>query len=125
MLNDKSKVYFPEGTYVISSSIIDYYYTQIIGNPNCLPTVQATSNFSGLGLIDGSQYGANGLGFGATNTFFRQVRNLVLDMTAIAPNESATGMHWPTAQATSIQNVIFNMSSENGTQHQGLFIEEG
>jgi glucan 1,3-beta-glucosidase len=126
-------VYFPGGTYVISASIIDYYYTQIIGNPNCLPTIQAAANFSltsGLGLIDGSPYQGAGprvgkTGYGATNTFFRQIRNLILDTTNIPANLSATGLHWPTAQTTSLQNVVFNMNAETGTQHQGLFIEEG
>ncbi|ORY17961.1 pectate lyase superfamily protein-domain-containing protein [Clohesyomyces aquaticus] len=122
-------VYFPSGTYLISASIIDYYYTQIIGNPNCLPTILATSNFSstrGLGLLDGSPYQSTGkTGFGPTNTFFRQVRNLIFDMTNIPANIAATGIHWPTAQATSLQNLAFNMSSANGTQHQGVFIEEG
>jgi hypothetical protein len=122
-------VYFPQGTYLISASIIDYYYTQIIGNPNCLPTLLATSNFSttgGLGLIDGSPYQSTGrTGFGPTNTFFRQIRNLILDMTNIPANVSATGIHWPTAQTTSLQNLVFKMSAANGTQHQGVFIEEG
>jgi hypothetical protein len=103
--------------------------SQIIGNPNCLPTLLASSNFSttaGLGLIDGSPYGPGGvLGFGPTNTFFRQVRNLVFDMTRIPANTSATGIHWPTAQTTSLQNLVFKMSAANGTQHQGVFIEEG
>ena len=46
-------------------------------------------------------------------------------MTAIPGSSAATGIHWPTAQATSIQNVVFLMSEANGTQHQGLFIESG
>ncbi|MCJ1472557.1 hypothetical protein MMC13_001206 [Lambiella insularis] len=91
-------VYFPAGTYIISSSIIDYYYTQIIGGA---------------------------LGYGATNVFYRQVRNFVFDMTAIPASSSATGVHWPTAQATSIQNCVFLMSDAPGTLHQGLFLESG
>ncbi|KAK0301952.1 hypothetical protein LTR01_009060 [Friedmanniomyces endolithicus] len=119
-------VYFPAGMYMINASIIDYYYTQLIGNPNCLPTIRAFPTFSGgLGLIDGDQYGANGLGFGATNVFWRQIRNFIIDMTLVPSTSSVTGIHWPTAQATSIQNVIFQMSSNNGTQHQGIFIESG
>ena len=106
---------------MISSSIIDYYYTQIIGNPNCIPTLKATANFTGFGLIDGDLYGANGLGYGSTNVFWRQVRNFYLDMTAIPANLSATGIHWPTAQATSLQNLVFNMSDASGTLHQGVF----
>lgn len=93
-----------------------------------MPTIKATANFSmtyGLGLIDGSQYGAGGLGFGSTNTFFRQVRNLVLDTTNVPANLEMRGIHWPTAQTTSLQNIVFKLSSENGTQHQGVFVEEG
>jgi len=90
-----------------------------------MPVLKATPNFSGFGLIDGDQYGGNGLKFGATNVFYRQIRNLVFDLTAIPASSSATGVHWPTAQATSLQNCIFNMSDASGTQHQGLFIEDG
>ncbi|GME38724.1 Pectin lyase fold/virulence factor [Neofusicoccum parvum] len=119
-------VYFPAGTYVVSSSIVDYYNTIIIGNPNCLPTLKATSSFSGFGVIDGDQYQAGGvLGFGATNVFYRQIRNLIIDLTAIPASSSATGIHWPTAQATSLQNIVFKMSDAAGTQHQGVFIESG
>lgn len=122
-------VYFPPGTYVISSSIIDYYYTNIIGNPNCLPVIQASSNFTAppgsTGLIDGDPRINGDLAYGATNVFFRQIRNLVLDMTQVPANESVTGIHWPTAQATSLQNLVFYMSDAPGTQHQGVFVEEG
>lgn len=119
-------VYFPAGTYMVNASIIDYYYTQIIGNPNCLPTIKAFATFSGgLGVIDGDQYGANGLGFGATNVFWRQVRNFIVDTTLVPANSSITQIHWPTAQATSLQNIFFKMSDAPGTQHQGIFIESG
>ena len=67
-------VYFPAGTYIISSSILDYYNTQLIGNPNSLPVLKATSSFSGLGLIDGDQYEpgnpAGVLGFGGMWTIY-------------------------------------------------------
>lgn len=122
-------VYFPGGTYVISQSVIQYYYTHIVGNPNCMPTIKAAKNFTvndGIGfLIDGSPYGADGLGFGATNTFFRQIRNIVIDSTSMDRNLTARGLHWPTAQTTSLQNVVFKMAAGNGTKHEGLFVEEG
>ena len=109
---------------MISGSIIDYYYTQLIGNPVCLPSIRAVSNFSttsGIGLIDGDKNDA----FGSTNIFWRQIRNFIIDMTLIPASSAATGIHWPTAQATSIQNVVFQMSSANGTKHQGIYIESG
>lgn len=105
-------VYFPPGTYLISSSIIDYYMTQLIGNPNCLPTILAAPNFSGgLGLIDADPYQSSGnQGYGSTNIFWRQIRNFIIDTTQVAASSSITGIHWPTAQATSVENVIFNVS---------------
>ncbi|KAJ8607486.1 hypothetical protein MRB53_040258 [Persea americana] len=120
-------VYFPAGTYSVSSSIIDYYYTQIIGNPNCLPILKATSGFSSgsnIGIIDADPYQSSGnLAWGSTNVFYRQIRNLIIDTTAVPANSALAGIHWPTAQATSIQNVRFDMGQ--GSQHVGLFIESG
>jgi glucan 1,3-beta-glucosidase len=119
-------VYFPSGTYVVSSSIVSYYATHLVGNPNNLPVLKATPVFSGFGVIDGAQYQSTGkLPYGATNIFWRQVKNFVIDTTAIPAENAATGIHWPTSQATSLQNIIFKMSSNAGTQHQGIFIEDG
>ncbi|OJJ40251.1 hypothetical protein ASPWEDRAFT_166332 [Aspergillus wentii DTO 134E9] len=119
-------VYFPAGTYLISTSIVDYYFTQLIGNPNSRPIIKATSGFKGLGLIDGDEYQSDGnQGWTSTNVFFRQIRNFVLDLTAIPATTAATGIHWPTGQASSIQNVQIEMSSGSGTKQQGLFIENG
>ncbi|KAJ5349298.1 Pectin lyase fold/virulence factor [Penicillium brevicompactum] len=119
-------VYFPSGTYIISSSIINYYFTQLIGNANAIPVLKATAGFVGLGLIDGDQYQNDGnQGWTSTNVFFRQIRNLKLDLTAIPAGTAATGIHWPTGQASSIQNVQIAMSAASGTQHQGIFIENG
>lgn len=122
-------VYFPAGTYLISSPIIDYYYTQLIGNPNSVPVIKATAGFSGsggtFGLIDGDPYWTSNLNWGSTNVFMRQVRNFVFDLTSIPATTEATGIHWPTSQATSLQNVVFEMSAASGTQHTGLFIESG
>lgn len=119
-------VYFPAGTYIVSAPIIDYYYTQIIGNPNCVPTIKASSGFSGAWVIDGDQYQAGGvLGFGSTNIFWRQIRNFIIDMTSVPASTALVGIHWPTAQATSLQNIVFKMSEASGTQHEGVFIESG
>lgn len=119
-------VYFPAGTYVISTPIVDFYFTQLIGNPNSLPILKASSGFKGGYLIDGDQYQSDGLqGWNSTNVFFRQIRNLRLDTTQIPANVGAIGIHWPTGQATSIQNVHIALNSEPETRHQGLFIENG
>ena len=108
---------------------MDYYFTQLIGNPNCLPTILADPTFAPLsgevGLFDGDSYTSRGLGFGATNVFFRQIRNFIIDMTQIPYTTSATGVHWPTAQATSLQNLVIKLSDAPGTQHVGILSEGG
>lgn len=87
--------------------------------------MKATANFDGFGLIDGDHYYTSKLNWAAVNVFFRQVRNFVIDTTAIPPATAATGMHWPTAQSTSLQNIKFNMPTDPSVVHVGLFIEEG
>jgi hypothetical protein len=118
-------VYFPPGTYMVSSPIIDFYNTQLIGNPGCPPVLKATSDFDGPWLVDTNPYGANGLAWGATNVFWRQVANFVLDISGVAAETKIVGLHWPSSQSTSLSNIVFKMSEEKGNQHQGLFIEEG
>lgn len=110
---------------MISSSILPAYFTQIIGDANNPPTLKATAGFSGFGLIDGNPYYTSDLNWISTNVFYRQVRNLILDTTNIAPATAATGMHWPTSQATSLQNIVFNMPTSSDVVHVGLFIESG
>ena len=121
-------VYFPSGTYMISNSIVDYYNTMLIGNPNDLPTLKATAGFNnnnGGWMIDGDPYYTANLNWVSTNVFLRQVRNFNIDMTNVAANKNMAGIHWPTAQATSLQNIVFQMSAASGTQHVGIFIESG
>jgi len=119
-------VYFPAGTYLISSSIINYYYTQIIGDPTSMPVIKGSDRFqtTTIGLLEGDKYMDNGrLSFVSTNVFFRQVRNLVFDTTDI-PGEIAA-IHWPSSQATSIQNCVFKLSTRPEDAHTGIFMEEG
>ena len=97
----------------------------MIGNANNPPTLKATGAFNGFGVIDANPYYTQNLNWVATNTFFRQIRNFVIDTTAVAASSAMNGIHWPTAQATSIQNVQFELSAASGTQHVGLFIESG
>ncbi|KAG7415278.1 Glucan 1,3-beta-glucosidase [Fusarium oxysporum f. sp. rapae] len=121
-------VYIPAGTYLISNSLIDLYYTQIIGDPTNRPVIKASASFSkqSFGLIDGNPYLSTGsLAWNSTNVFFRQIRNLVLDTTALPPDFPAVGIHWPSSQATAITNCVFQLSTVPGNQHTGLLIEEG
>ncbi|KAI0813037.1 glycoside hydrolase family 55 protein [Xylaria sp. FL0064] len=118
-------VYFPSGTYIISKALQPPYFTQLIGDPTNRPVLKATANFAGFGLIDGNPYFTSDLNWVSTNVFYRQMRNFVIDTTNIAPATAATGIHWPTSQATSLINIEFNMPTDPSTVHVGLFCESG
>jgi glucan 1,3-beta-glucosidase len=125
-------IYFPPGTYLVSLPILMHYGSSLIGNPNCPPVIKAMSNFPIPGnplystyIVDGDAYAPGTLAFGATNTFWRQFRNFVLDTTLVRANANILGLHWPTAQATSVENVVFKASDASGTTQGGLLIEDG
>ncbi|TFK55180.1 glycoside hydrolase family 55 protein [Heliocybe sulcata] len=121
-------VFFPQGTYVVSSPIVAYYYTQLIGDARVPPTLRASAGFSGVAVIDADPYipGGNGAQWYTNqNNFFRSVRNFVIDVTQMPASASATGLHWQVSQATSLVNVVVNMSTASGNNHQGIFMENG
>ncbi|KAL2022498.1 hypothetical protein VTK56DRAFT_5105 [Thermocarpiscus australiensis] len=120
-------VYFPPGTYVVSKPIIPFYYTQLVGDAASLPTLKASADFSGMAVIDADPYDDKGNNWWTNqNNFFRQVRNFVIDLTAM-PAEVGAGIHWQVAQATSLQNIVFNMRTDGGdsNRQQGIFMDNG
>ncbi|CAM6116291.1 unnamed protein product [Calypogeia fissa] len=119
-------VYFPPGTYAISQPLIQYYYTQLVGDAVSIPTIKATAGFVGIALIDSDPYDSGVNWYINQNNFFRQVRNFVLDVTAM-PNTLGACIHWQVAQATSLQNIVFNMRTDGGTgnRQMGIFMDNG
>jgi hypothetical protein len=65
--------------------------------------------------------------------FFRQIRNLNLDMTAMPSRKFSNdltdsgpiGIHWQIAQATSLQNIKITMPEGNDVSHIGIDTENG
>ncbi|KAM5515146.1 Glucan 1,3-beta-glucosidase 2 [Fusarium oxysporum f. sp. phaseoli] len=120
-------VYFPAGTYVVSKPILPYYYTHMIGDVNNLPVLKPTANFEGMAVIDVDPYNSDGSNWHTNqNNFFRQVRNFKIDLTGM-PKSSGTGIHWQVAQATSLQNIVFQMIEDpsDDNKQQGIFIDNG
>ncbi|KAF2862914.1 glycoside hydrolase family 55 protein [Piedraia hortae CBS 480.64] len=116
-------VYFPPGQYKVSKPIVMPYYTQVIGDANNLPTVVASSDFSGMAVFDADPYTDQGVSYFINqNNFFRQMRNLVIDL---RQTKAGAGIHWQTAQATSLQNIVFEMSQDGDNQQQGIFMDNG
>ncbi|KAJ7470266.1 exo-beta-1,3-glucanase [Mycena latifolia] len=122
-------VFFPSGTYLVSHSIVPYYYTQLIGDAKHPPTLLAAASFTDLAVIDADPYIPGGGGaqwYTNQNNFFRSVRNFVIDVTRVpATLSQGTGIHWQVSQATSLQNIVVNMSPASNTAHQGIWMENG
>ena len=79
-----------------------------------------------MAVIDSDPYEQGGQNwFVNQNNFFREVRNFVIDITAMDPSKGAC-IHWQVAQATSLQNITFNMHV-GGTKNnqQGIFMDNG
>ncbi|KZT11300.1 glycoside hydrolase family 55 protein [Laetiporus sulphureus 93-53] len=128
ILPRRSFISLKGNTYKVSSPIIAYYYTQLIGDARVPPTLLASSNFSGMAVIDADPYIPNGWGaqwYNDTNNFFRSVRNFVIDLTDTTATDDSTGIHWQVSQATSLYNIQFEMSTASDTAHQGIWMENG
>ncbi|KAL1953495.1 hypothetical protein VTO42DRAFT_2748 [Malbranchea cinnamomea] len=120
-------VYFPPGTYVVSKPIIQYYYTQLVGDAVDLPVLKAAPNFAGMAVIDANPYDDQGNNWYTNqNNFFRSIRNFIIDLTGL-DQSTGTGIHWQVAQASSLQNIRFNMVEGGGAanKQQGIFMENG
>lgn len=53
-------VYFPPGTYLVSRPIIQYYYSQFVGDATDIPVLKAAPNFEGIAVIDADPYKEGG-----------------------------------------------------------------
>lgn len=120
-------VYFPPGKYLISSSVLMPFGTQVIGDAINRPTLVASKSFVGLGVLSTDLYtGGNG---GAeeyyinTANFYRQIRNVAIDITGAGVNISC--LHYQVAQATSLQNVELIASADPAKNQIGMFAENG
>ncbi|ORY15484.1 pectate lyase superfamily protein-domain-containing protein [Clohesyomyces aquaticus] len=125
-------VYFPPGTYLVSSSISVYFGTQIIGDANSWPTILAAKSFVGLGVLSTDVYvdgGGNGPDGNSlewyinTARFYGQIRNIKIDIRATDPGAYVAALHYQVAQATTIENV--ELIADSGTTQQGIFAENG
>lgn len=122
-------LYFPSGTYLVSKPLEMHYYTHMIGDALSLPVIKAAANFEGMAVLDSDPYDYTNFGknwFTNQNNFFRQVRNFVIDLTAM-PMSRGSGIHWQVAQATSLQNIRFEMvqGGDAANAQIGVFMDNG
>ncbi|KAF8130464.1 exo-beta-1,3-glucanase [Mycena galopus ATCC 62051] len=116
-------------TYLVSNSIVSLYYTQLIGDAVNPPTLLAAPSFNAIAVIDVDPYipgGNSAEWYTNQNNFFRSVRNFIIDTTQVpADLAQGTGIHWQVSQSTSLMNIVINLSAAAGTQHQGIWMENG
>jgi glucan 1,3-beta-glucosidase len=119
-------VYLPKGTYKVSTPIQMYYYTQFVGDALNRPVIAASADFTGMAVLDADPYNSTGGNWWTNqNNFFRQVRNLEIDLTGM-PESAGAGIHWQVAQATSLQNIKFTMHPKSpNNKQQGIFMDNG
>eukprot|EP00475_Leptophrys_vorax_P008647 TRINITY_DN155_c0_g2_i4.p1 TRINITY_DN155_c0_g2~~TRINITY_DN155_c0_g2_i4.p1 ORF type:complete len:465 (+),score=116.98 TRINITY_DN155_c0_g2_i4:112-1506(+) len=111
-------VYLPAGTYRISQSLPVVFYTQLVGEEGNRPVLKfVSSSAADQRVLEAAGAWYTGVN---QNNFYRQIRNLVVDMTECL---QCTGIHWQVAQATSISNVFFK--SGVGSNNQGMWMENG
>ncbi len=120
-------VYFPPSTYLISSTVPMPFGTQVIGDAINRPTLLASGSFVGLGVLSTDEYtgGQGGAEEYYINTanFYRQIRNLAIDITHASANIAC--LHYQVAQATSLQNVELIASTDAAKNQIGMFAENG
>jgi len=123
-------VYFPPGTYLVSHTIPLPFGTQVIGDANNRPLILAATSFTGLGVLSTDEYtgspnkGADGLDeeyYINTANFYRQIRNIRIDIRNTNLIGKYSCLHYQVAQATSTQNVELIA----GPEMKGMFAQNG
>ncbi|KAI4613082.1 hypothetical protein J4E83_007493 [Alternaria metachromatica] len=122
-------VYIPPGTYLISTTIPMPFGTQVIGDANDRPTVLASKSFIGMGVLSTDEYTGGGTGADGldeeyyinTANFYRQIRNVIIDVRQTRASQKVSCLHYQVAQATSTQNVLLIA----GPTQNGMYAENG
>lgn len=126
-------VYFPPGTYRISSTIPMPFGTQVIGDANDRPTLLAAPSFVGLGVLAANMYTGGGKGpdgldqqwYVNTANFYRQIRNIKIDLTLVDPAHEVARLHYQATHATSLQSIEIVALPGRESKQRGIFAENG
>lgn len=119
-------VYFPQGTYLVSSVIPVYFGTQLIGDATNWPTIMASSRFIGTAVLSTDEYTGGGTGIDGgdqewyvnTASFYRQIRNFKIDVTQTRSAQQVACIHNQVGQATSLQ--FLELNAKPGTKQRGI-----
>ena len=126
-------VYLPAGTYLVSDTLIVWFWTALIGNPlpGCTSTLLLAPGAPGFsdptgglqmkpvvvangGFNVSAEHGAwwdvqSTSGGHANDLFYASVRDI--SIVTGANNSGAVGLYWPVAQQTAVRNVRIDLSA--------------
>lgn len=84
-----------------------------------MPTLKASGSMtSGSVVVDGYDDGQP-----STNNFYKGIRNVKIDTTAVPSSQEIYGLNWAVSQATNLINVHFQMTE--GSEHVGIEMDGG
>ncbi|KAJ5296387.1 Protein kinase dsk1 [Penicillium atrosanguineum] len=115
-----AEVYLPGGIYTLKSTLKLTVGTIIVGNPSNPPIIRAAPDFVGQYLVLGYDEKAGQ----PETSFMTLVKNVILDTTAVAPENSITALQWGVAQGSGLTNVQIRMPV-GSTGHTGIDILAG
>jgi len=119
-IKDPLLVYFPPGTYLISQTLPLWFYTHMVGNYKCPPTLflkNGTFPNKGMNWVLSGDTSYDGDHDGE---FYRSVS--FLNIVIGAGNAGGCGIHWAESQATWIRNVTIDLGEDGNI---GIFDENG
>ncbi|KAH9935646.1 pectin lyase fold/virulence factor [Fomitopsis serialis] len=103
--------FFPQGTYLVSSPIIAYYYTVLVGMQRSHPP---------LGELELQWFAVmRTLLPKVTVPMLRSVRNLVIDLRQTSDTSGVAGLHWQVRRPL-LLNIVVEMSTASDTTQEGL-----
>ncbi|KAK3896852.1 pectin lyase fold/virulence factor, partial [Staphylotrichum tortipilum] len=121
-------VYFPAGTYLVSSSLTQGCNTQLLGDvTGKSPTLLAASSFVGMGVITSRANTSGSKGHPNTNNGFRSIRDLKIDLQLASATAYICGIVWQAAHGASIENIEFYMryTSDGRSNQGGIYVLSG
>ena len=114
-----AEVFIPSGTYAISNPIYLLMNTIVMGDPNDPPVLKASPGFTASTFLNGTDGSAV-----PEDRFFTQLRNVILDLTALDGSTSITALQWGVAQGCALGNVQIKMPFSS-TGMTGINIDGG
>lgn len=115
-----AEVFLPGGTYTIASTLTMTVGTIIVGDPANKPVIKASPNFKGQFMVMGYDPNAGQ----PETSFMMLLKNVILDTTAVDPNQRITALQWGVAQGAGLTNIDIRMPT-HCKGHTGIDIKAG